>query len=1261
MKSCINIKHPEFVQLVKESDINALTLANVVSTWQDNNNTDRFPSIEELMPNKLLATIKEFLSNNNINLTNLEDYFKIHRARFNNNKQDISNSIIEGLADIANNTIALKDINDYSTLSEEVVHMVVSYMSNHPAYRRATELVVDTKLYKQHKEVYTKTYKKNNPKLSNQEIEQLYRVEIVGKIATNQLVNRLSNQDGSIGFRIIQAVKTLIKKFKSLFKQDKLQEFIDSVNDSIINKNYTEYIKSNNQDIYFSLSDTKFNYMREVLESRILNHQQRLKDLKSKSKVKNKKIREQIKRLEEAYKIGEYELGLYKLINNFKKDANKVLEFKDKYNRGVSSATSKQIDDMRDFVAFYKDDLELIRTIFTDKSLKFNQTILKAAKESFNILSNDIIPLLKELQTNYTLQLEKDNNLNKDYSPEDYKEEVQDDSGFLQYWFGSIRDSSKEIHRIVHKIVQNKLNNVYRSTVNKAKDLTTKLEELGYLGKQLDFLAEMEDGKRTGYFIDKLRWRKFKQNFKEFSTELHKKYELPEDFKERLNIKLARKEAYESFTPEEFKKLNTKKDLSIKEQMAVDFNNYRIEQAKWFEANTDLKEEVKSINYKGSIGLQGLVRQMKDTLSEEEYKEWGYSNIIIRKNGNLLPKGDLVQPSTGRIKTGYGSSKIQTVDYNNYEYNKLSDKEKQALELIKQAHKEATDTVETDPNLIPQITASKLDLLRKSKSIFEGVTSIGRSIKEDIISQEDDTEYGNREFIERPDGTKRKFVPVYYDRLIDNVDERLTYDYVGSVIAFYEMAQKYKEMSTIKSDMEVVLEAYGNKRVITKNKILTGKESNTYKNMENHLNMYMYGETKQKLEKTIFGKTINVTKVVQNINKYFRNTNLALNPFTATTGYLSGAIFSKQEDLIGKYTTQNSSHKANKFWLNHIATASMEWGKPNAKSTLNLITEKFGINPPNFKDLNLNKLVRKARKSGLYYQYELYDYRLKSKLALSVLFNNDLINENGTIKDMTKEEENKIFNTIQFLANRIDGQLGQTDKAAAHQHAIAELITTHRGWLFRNIQDRFKTEGVNYMTEEYEVGFYRKGYSFIFDYAKDIWFSTDRINEIKSLMSKYNELKPHEKEAIRRLLFEQATVMMMIVIASLINGYADDEEDYTLDTMAYLSNRVLLETASLVPFVLAPSAEGMVIGSPAVTELTATLDSPFIMTRQIDAMADLTDFFSTEEIERGTYKGYSKVAKNLIKLTPGLKGLYTLRDPGASNQFLKNKPLKYLY
>jgi hypothetical protein len=48
MDRCINISHPEFKELVRQSNINPLILKSKVGVWQEKNNTDKFPTLEQL-------------------------------------------------------------------------------------------------------------------------------------------------------------------------------------------------------------------------------------------------------------------------------------------------------------------------------------------------------------------------------------------------------------------------------------------------------------------------------------------------------------------------------------------------------------------------------------------------------------------------------------------------------------------------------------------------------------------------------------------------------------------------------------------------------------------------------------------------------------------------------------------------------------------------------------------------------------------------------------------------------------------------------------------------------------------------------------------------------------------------------------------------------------------------------------------------------------------------------------------------------------
>jgi ABC-type bacteriocin/lantibiotic exporter with double-glycine peptidase domain len=48
MAHCINLSHPEFQQMASQVDIPAIELAARINVWQDKNDTDEFPKLEDI-------------------------------------------------------------------------------------------------------------------------------------------------------------------------------------------------------------------------------------------------------------------------------------------------------------------------------------------------------------------------------------------------------------------------------------------------------------------------------------------------------------------------------------------------------------------------------------------------------------------------------------------------------------------------------------------------------------------------------------------------------------------------------------------------------------------------------------------------------------------------------------------------------------------------------------------------------------------------------------------------------------------------------------------------------------------------------------------------------------------------------------------------------------------------------------------------------------------------------------------------------------
>jgi citrate synthase len=159
------------------------------------------------------------------------------------------------------------------------------------------------------------------------------------------------------------------------------------------------------------------------------------------------------------------------------------------------------------------------------------------------------------------------------------------------------------------------------------------------------------------------------------------------------------------------------------------------------------------------------------------------------------------------------------------------------------------------------------------------------------------------------------------------------------------------------------------------------------------------------------------------------------------------------------------------------------------------------------------------------------------------------------------------------------------------------------------------------------------------------FMSKEKIQGLKNLLAKYNELEDYQKENLKRVMLELSMIAAFTIIALALNSGDDDEEDYFRDLLAYQSNRVLLEVSSFY--------------NP--TELISAIKDPIVPARDLELVTNFTDMFNTKEIESGKWEGMTKQQKYLLQLVPGIKGYTTLADPDSQNNFLKNKNLKPTY
>jgi len=413
---------------------------------------------------------------------------------------------------------------------------------------------------------------------------------------------------------------------------------------------------------------------------------------------------------------------------------------------------------------------------------------------------------------------------------------------------------------------------------------------------------------------------------------------------------------------------------------------------------------------------------------------------------------------------------------------------------------------------------------------------------------------------------------------------------------------------------------------------------------------------------------------VEKLSQWVRMKNLGFNFITMTSNLISSKVFATLESIVGTYTTTKSSAFANKEFFSILPTVISSFNGVRSTDRISSLMTYFGLGRDireMFDDLDKHVLMRNQPDKTLMYGFEKGDYFTKSVVMIAIL-DNYRVHENKwyTAKEAEKaglnfdemtsaynmlktDKDGKVNHTIpesvinnitarmKTIASRVDGSLSPEDKGAIYQNAVFSMVGLHRGWLFEGLSRRLKSKGYDFTLNQITEGEYRTVASLIGRF----FMSENKINTIKNLLAKYNELEDYQKENLKRVMLELSMIGAFTVLALFLNSGDDDEEDYFRDLLAYQSNRVLLEVSSFY--------------NP--NEFVSAIKDPIVPARDLELVTNFTDMFNTKEIESGKWEGMTKQQKYFLQLVPGIKGAMVIRDPDSQNDFIKSKNLKPVY
>lgn len=1114
------------------------------------------------------------------------------------------------IADITNKLISIsQDKMGADTLPEEVAHVAIELLGDsNPLVKRLMEIVEDTTIYKETLEEYT-----GRPEyMINGELnEEKIKKEAIGKAVGRALLEG-KNINESRGF--LSTLKRMWDRVLQMFSKvsrNDLNAELRSISEEIagtISSNTLQGDVSNlnKPGLVYESATSKKAVSREVnrAQQAIKTLETRLKQLRRKDDVDTSMIRATITKIQNSIDANQALIGISNYLDSVSSAAvdmdDKIMDYQMNAQSFVNDiGTLKEIFD---FVQLHSSMVNSIYEMFNEdlQLMERGSALYTQTQEVMNIISksNAFVNANMREATKDTIYKYAEN---KDLADSIFENGEKDISG-ISIYLNSAKNSKNEVIRIIDSILRKIKYNVHRYVVSRGKDIIDaqlKAEQSGF--RDFSKLAERDsNGKLTGNIIREHNYGDYAKAKQAVKDEISKTLEKP---------------------------------------------------------------------YSEIVGMGGMVGDYQKSMWKEFHR-----NNSTKIDGEYFPNSKYKNPVYTELMSNSAVKEYYDL--------LISTKESQLNKLP------SSYQTEENLYKLPQIRKNTLQRIRsKEGTLWSNFkNTITEDIKEGFKVVEDDTEFGDRggEITINPiTGEEIKFLPIFYNTSLNNMDD-LSLDLSATYIAYTDMAETYKQRSAKQGEIWLVEEAINNK-VMVGSRAANKGASNLKKALANLVDTHFYGRTKHLETVTykgpISGKTrqINVTKILDRFLKYVRNNNLAFSPFTHLTNHIMGSAYSKMEDIAGKYSTNTSKLRAEIELDKNTAHILSEVGKRKKTNKISLLMELNGVihdGSKMFKNLDVKSSVgRSLVNSGLLSTYELSDARVKGKMLISIYDNHRLYDGKfmtfkefkSLNKGLSKSELNnkwkglsdktlydayevqngklvikeefrdyignnlldKINGTLEYLLNTIDGQLSENDKTELHRYVVGRAIMTHRNWMIAGLEDRFKSKKYNYVTEESDEGFYRTfGRLFVSGFKKGEDGNIDReylVNTMKSLILASKDMDENDKANIKKVWSDVMFVALAMVVASLLNGIADDEpDDYLAQFSGYLSTRVKLEATALNPTPFAAFQFLDIIKSPAagINQFESFMDGLYMLTFEQTAF---------DEVRSGGYKGKTKIEQLLIK------------------------------
>lgn len=698
-----------------------------------------------------------------------------------------------------------------------------------------------------------------------------------------------------------------------------------------------------------------------------------------------------------------------------------------------------------------------------------------------------------------------------------------------------------------------------------------------------------------------------------------------------------------------------------------------------------------------------------------EFNELSDESVFANKNFDrsnpeyYQPKKDLYDNSTAY-------NRIQ----NNPELKALYDA---LLHLMEVSNNAMDDLKGLSKYRMPQITGSMYRFLKHSDFTFKGLTqSVAKKLKDATSVRNDDVGIDDKVKY-APDGSALTMVPRYFIKELED-PSTISADICGIVLMYYRMSQDFLEKTKVRGKLENIKVMVGQRvykgkgagfkgfldsvlhgrNTIDTGSNVAGVDTNTYKFINEFLNMNLYGVNTKRFTITVKNREVDLTKIMLALKTVGTTINLGLNFICAFTGFFTALHSGLVEAVSGRYYDFNDAMYGFKDLICDLLRHGISAGRRSYKSQQMAYMDYFEVGSTTdsiFNNSNRPQFINFITRHWAFGSYSMFDYLIKGTVLNSVMYNYRLINgefinkeqylakygDNDQTRDKWRaattfkgatqiaagklqalDSKNQaavdkvkaiIGDTARSLAAQADGQLTSLQKAQFQSNVIGALCMMHRNYIPGIIQNKWTmTRQWDYTTHRWNEAMVLTPLRVLLQMKKDEQNTNILLSYLKEISispwqssSKQDSLT---RSNLKKLQLELGlTLILYNLVAAYLKAEADkDKDNFWLNFIAFVVMRTQFE--SFTPYNLVDLYRTL----KQPTALFSTIDSfGSLIYSPITALWDVIDPFAkpkSKYIEKGSYEGFTRFQKAVIKATP-FKNLLELNDIPSKRRYYEQQ------